>query len=125
MQEQRTRGGNNINSLASRDETVKEVRASSDGTETDLIGWVCTEPSLEVLAWNSRVAMSDALALDALALRRKASGFRRLAADILGGDFRRRLLELALEYERRATQLDRRVGPHGLSAAGRRVSASD
>ena len=26
MQEQRTRGGNNINSLASRDETVKELQ---------------------------------------------------------------------------------------------------
>jgi hypothetical protein len=51
--------------------------------------------------------MADDLGDDATSLRQTASGFRHLAAQILGGDFRRRLLELALEYERRATRLER------------------
>jgi hypothetical protein len=69
--------------------------------------------------------MSDAVTIDALDLRRKASGLRRLAADILGGDFRWKLLELALEYERRARQLDRRIYHHGLSTADQGAGAGN
>ncbi|MGC1409512.1 MAG: hypothetical protein WA864_11275 [Acetobacteraceae bacterium] len=56
--------------------------------------------------------MTDDLILDADTLRQKASAFRRLAAEILGGDFRRSLLELALEYDRRALRLERSRGVH-------------
>ena len=50
--------------------------------------------------------MADNLELNVEApsetLRRQASGFRRLAGEILDGEFRGRLLELALDYEREA-----------------------
>ena len=35
-------------------------------------------------------------------LRRQAAGFRRLASEIVGGDFRRRLLDLAADYDAQA-----------------------
>ena len=68
--------------------------------------------------------MADDLILDAETLRHRASAFRRLAAEILGGDFRRSLLELALEYDRRAMRLERSRGRHG-SLAANRVSAGN
>jgi hypothetical protein len=40
------------------------------------------------------------------ALRKQASGFRQLAGEILDGEFRGRLLELALDYERQAENLE-------------------
>jgi hypothetical protein len=40
-------------------------------------------------------------------LRRQASGMRRLAGDILDGDFRRGLLELARDYDRQAEGFER------------------
>jgi hypothetical protein len=61
--------------------------------------------------------MADDLVLDAETLRQKASAFRRLAAEIMGGEFRRSLLELALEYDRQALRLERRR--HGSLAANR------
>jgi hypothetical protein len=61
--------------------------------------------------------MTDEHDLDAQALRQKASAFRRLAGEILDGDFRRRLLSLALDYDRRAARLDRRTGHGGEHAA--------
>jgi hypothetical protein len=45
-------------------------------------------------------------------LRGQASGFRRLAGEILDGEFRGRLLELALDYEREAENLE-----HGNSSS--------
>lgn len=39
-------------------------------------------------------------------LRKQASGFRQLAGEILDGEFRGRLLELALDYERQAEKLE-------------------
>jgi hypothetical protein len=39
--------------------------------------------------------------------RRQASGMRRLAGDILDGDFRRGLLELARDYDRQADGFER------------------
>jgi hypothetical protein len=47
-----------------------------------------------------------------------------LAAEILGGDFRRSLLELALEYDRQALRLERSRGLHARMATDR-VSARD
>jgi hypothetical protein len=40
-------------------------------------------------------------------LRKQAWGMRELAGGILDGEFRGRLLELALDYERRAITLER------------------
>jgi hypothetical protein len=40
-------------------------------------------------------------------LRKQASGFRQLAGEILDGEFRGRLLELALDYDRQAERLER------------------
>jgi hypothetical protein len=68
--------------------------------------------------------MADDLILDAETLRQKASAFRRLAAEILGGDFRRSLLELALEYDRQAMRLARTIDRHA-SLATNRVSAGN
>jgi hypothetical protein len=55
--------------------------------------------------------MADNLELNVEApsetLRRQASGFRRLAGEILDGEFRGRLLELALDYEREAENPER------------------
>jgi hypothetical protein len=38
-------------------------------------------------------------------LKQQASGIRRLAGETLDGDFRRRLLELAQDYDRQAEKL--------------------
>jgi hypothetical protein len=48
------------------------------------------------------------LNVDALGktLRKQASGFRQLAGEILDGDFRGRLLELARDYDRQAERLE-------------------
>jgi hypothetical protein len=51
--------------------------------------------------------MADDIDLDAETLRQKASAFRQLAAELLGGDFRKRLLDLALDYDLRAARLER------------------
>jgi hypothetical protein len=40
-------------------------------------------------------------------LRKQASGFRQLADEILDGDFRSRLIELALDYDCQAEKLGR------------------
>ncbi len=45
-------------------------------------------------------------------LRKQASGFRQLAGGILDGDFRRSLLELALDYDCQAENLERGEAPH-------------
>jgi hypothetical protein len=39
-------------------------------------------------------------------LRKQASGFRQLAGEILDGEFRERLLELAIDYDRQADRLE-------------------
>lgn len=69
--------------------------------------------------------MADDLGDDAARLRQTAAGFRHLAAQILGGAFRRRLLELALEYERRATRLERSGIERASITAGRSADARD
>jgi hypothetical protein len=61
--------------------------------------------------------MTDHSGLDAHALRQKASAFRRLAGEILDGDFRRSLLRLAFDYDRQAARLDRTIGHDGGQAA--------
>jgi hypothetical protein len=43
-------------------------------------------------------------------LRNQASGFRRLAGEILDGEFRRNLLHLATDYDARAESLERKNG---------------
>jgi hypothetical protein len=61
------------------------------------------------ISWLPRMrVMVGNLPTDAASLKTRASAFRRLAAGLLGGEFRRRLLELALEYERHAARLERR-----------------
>jgi hypothetical protein len=45
-------------------------------------------------------------------LRKHATGFRQIAGEILDGDFRDRLLELAVDYDRQAESLDHVGGPH-------------
>lgn len=52
-------------------------------------------------------------------LRKKASGIRQLAGKILEGEFRGRLLELALDYEHQAKRLGARIHTIG----GRRRKA--
>ena len=44
-------------------------------------------------------------------LRKKASGIRQLAGKILEGEFRGRLLELALDYEHQAITFERTGTP--------------
>ena len=44
-------------------------------------------------------------------LRERASGMRKLAGKILDGDFRVRLLALALDYDRQAETLERGTRP--------------
>ena len=44
-------------------------------------------------------------------LKKQASGFRRLAGEILDGEFRGRLLELAQDYEREAENPEHRNFP--------------
>jgi hypothetical protein len=46
--------------------------------------------------------MIAANVMDFVTWQRQASGFRQLAGEILDGEFRGRLLELALDYEREA-----------------------
>jgi hypothetical protein len=41
-------------------------------------------------------------------LRKQASGFRQLARELLDGEFRSRLLELAGDYDRQAESLEQR-----------------
>jgi hypothetical protein len=43
-------------------------------------------------------------------LRESASAFRRLASGMLPGDFEKSLIELAAEYEHRATRFERGTG---------------
>jgi hypothetical protein len=54
--------------------------------------------------------MADNLELNVEALsktlRKQASGFRQLAGESLEGDFQGRLLELALDYDRQAENLE-------------------
>jgi hypothetical protein len=69
--------------------------------------------------------MADDFGDDAASLRQTASGFRHLAAQILGGDFRRRLLKLALEYERRATRFERSRGERASVTADRSADGRD
>ena len=53
------------------------------------------------------------LNLDVLSrtLRKQASGFRQLASEILDGEFRGRLLELAEDYDRQAEKLEHGWAP--------------
>jgi hypothetical protein len=57
----------------------------------------------------SEVPMADPLEVNletlGKTLAQRASGIRRLAGEILDGDFRRRLLELAQDYDRQAAKL--------------------
>ena len=59
--------------------------------------------------------MADYLELDVETLgkrlRNQASRFRRLAGEILDGDFRRNLLHLAMDYDAQAESLERKSGP--------------
>jgi hypothetical protein len=61
--------------------------------------------------------MADNLELDVetlgKTLKDKASRFRQLASGILDGDFRRRLLDLAWDYDVQAATLQRKI-PHGM-----------
>ena len=63
--------------------------------------------------------MTDGLELnvDTLgeALRKQASGVRRLANGILDGEFRRGLLSLAADYDAQATKVERKTAPGGIS----------
>jgi len=62
-----------------------------------------------------KVAMADYLELNFVTigatLLRQASGMRALAGGILDGEFRGRLLELALDYEHQAITLERTGTP--------------
>jgi hypothetical protein len=62
-----------------------------------------------------RIAMVDYLELNfgtmGATLRKHASGMRELAGEILDGEFRGRLLELALDYEHQAITLERTGTP--------------
>jgi hypothetical protein len=57
----------------------------------------------------SRLLMTDNLELNVEALsktlKKQASGFRHLADESIEGEFRSRLLELALDYDRQAENL--------------------
>ncbi|HEX3398740.1 MAG TPA: hypothetical protein VHT74_00295 [Acetobacteraceae bacterium] len=44
-------------------------------------------------------------------LRKQASGVRRLAGEILEGDFRSSLLDLAEDYDRQAATIERQSAP--------------
>jgi hypothetical protein len=46
---------------------------------------------------------------DVVDLRKKAAALRRLARETFRDDFQRRLLELAVEYERKAETLERQL----------------
>ena len=56
--------------------------------------------------------MADNLELDVETLgetlRETAAGLRRLASEILDGEFRRRLLNLSCDYDAQATALEKR-----------------
>ena len=62
-----------------------------------------------------RGAMADNVELNVEApsetLKKQASGFRRLAVESIEGGFRSRLLELALDYERQAKNLEHTNSP--------------
>jgi hypothetical protein len=62
-----------------------------------------------------RFAMADYLELNfetiGATLRKRASGMRELAGEILDGEFRGRLLELALDYDHQAITLERTGTP--------------
>jgi hypothetical protein len=66
-------------------------------------------------SFHIRGAMADNLELNVEALgktlKKQASGFRQLADESLEGGFRSRLLELALDYERQAKNLEH-ANPH-------------
>jgi hypothetical protein len=49
-------------------------------------------------------------------LRKQAAGFRRLANEIVDGDFRRRLLDLAADYDAQAVTTTATL--HGVSGTG-------
>ena len=61
------------------------------------------------LLWK-RLGMADNIELNVATLskrlRSQASGFRRLAGEILDGDFRRNLLNLAMDYDAQAETLE-------------------
>jgi hypothetical protein len=62
-----------------------------------------------------RLSMADNIELNVATLskrlRKQASGFRRLAGEILDGDFRRNLLNLAMDYDAQAESLERKNAP--------------
>lgn len=55
-------------------------------------------------------------ASNAESLKRQAVGFRRLASEIVDGDFRRRLLDLAADYDAQAAAIT--LARHGVSGSG-------
>jgi hypothetical protein len=71
--------------------------------------------------------MADYLELDVVTLsqtlKRQASGIRQIAGETLDGDFRRGLIELALDYDHQAEKLSFGDAPERKSATKRRVKS--